>query len=287
MIVSIPVQSQATALTTLLQQADTQTVNKVKLWWNDLAFSKADIPALQKLLLKIYPDFDSSYTNSNLNKKIVDKISELDSGHTTLGFLKDNYKNIAPENEMIKPFIVSYLSGIKTMESYSLLKDFLIHYPFDIRVPVYFSNGFYDSLALTKTLFPEILKYSGSEVLSDYLVGLSVSLYDSSLITKAVIKQYEKGFISSAKKLIAVSKEDIEENGEYYYDWIKMLGIINSIESNSLLKKFGQFNNRGIRLRTIIAQLTNNQPVDSKIIYTLATTDEYRHDLYDELTKDW
>ncbi len=281
----IPVQSQATALTTLLQQADTQTVNKLKLWWNDLAFLKADIPALQKLFLKIYPDFDSSYTNNNLNKKVVDKISELDSGHTTLGFLKDNYKNITPENELIKPFIVSYLSGIKTMESYSLLKDFLIRYPFDIRVPVYFSNGFYDSLALTKTLFPEILKYSGSEVLSDYLVGLSVSLYDSSLITKDVIKQYEKGFISSAKNLIAGSKEDIEENGEYYYDWIKMLGIINSIESNSLLKKFSQFNNRGIRLRTMIAQLTNNQPVDSKIIYTLATTDEYRHDLYDELKR--
>jgi uncharacterized protein YbaP (TraB family) len=281
----IPTQSQAPALISVLHNADLKTVNKIKLWWDDLEFSKKDIPALQRLLLKIYPDFDSSYTNNNLNKKIVDKISELDSSHTTMAWLNDNYKSILPENEYIKPFVVSFLSGIKTSESYSLLKEFLINHSFDIKMPVYFSNGFYDSLALTKTLFPEILKFAGSEVLSDYLVGISISLYDSNLISKTVIKQYEKGFIASAKKVLENNKEDIEENGYNYYDWIKILGIINNPEANTLLKKFTRFNDRGIRFRTIIAQLTNNQPVDSRIIYTLATTDEYRHDLFDELKR--
>ncbi|MFC0775903.1 TraB/GumN family protein [Terrimonas alba] len=278
-------QSRAEELLNTLEAADGKVIRQIKLWWNDLDFTKADLPALQKMSFRLYPDFDTLYNSDALNGKIMDKIGELDDDHNMIRYIRDHYQSIQANDEYVKPFLVSYLSGIKSKESYSVLKEILINYPLRIQHPIYFSNNFYDSLSLTATLYPELFIYAGKDVLCHQVTSMAASLLDSNLISNTSIKQNAAGFITSAQRIIIKEKNDIEEYGYNYYDWIRMLGVINTPESNALLNKFSKFNDRGVRFKTLIALLKNNKPVDSKTIYTLATTDEYRHDLFEELKK--
>jgi len=200
-------------------------------------------------------------------------------------YLKKNYRAIAGKDEYLKPYVIGHLAGIRTFESYSLLKDILINYPFNSSVHIFGSYKLYDSLKLTASLFPEILKYADTPAFSWQIQSLTLRLLDSGLINKKMIVDHGKGFVSYAKRKLDKEKESVEESGYDSYNCIKILGIINSPQANALLARFAKFNNRGIRYTTMIAQLTNNQAVDSRTIYTMATTDEYRHDLYDNLKK--
>ena len=181
--------------------------------------------------------------------------------------------------------LISYLSGVQTAASYNVLKECLLKYSFAVGKPPYYPNSFYDSLQLTATLYPELMQLAGKESLWELIAGTTTSLLDDSLLTKISIRQYSKTFIESAKRILEYDKNEVEDVSYNYADLIRILGIINTPESNAQLAKFAKFNNREIRFRTLIAMLENNQPVDTKTITTLATTDEYRHDLYDELKR--
>ena len=276
--------SKMNELSSALKNANKEKVNEIKLWWDDLEFTKADIPALQNLALTIYPDFDSTYYG-NLNSKIFESIEELDSSYTTIDFIKSNYPSIQPKDEYIKPLVISYLSGVQTKESYSVLKECLLKYSFVVGKPPYYPHSLYDSLQLTAVLYPELMQLAGKESMWDLVSGIATSLLDDSLVTKNTIRQYSKQFIESAKRILTKDKNDVEEGPYNYSDLIRILGIINTDESNGLLNRFAKFNNPETRFRTLVALLENNQPVDIKTINTLATTNEYRHYLYDELKR--
>ncbi len=278
------VQSKIKELSAAFKKADKITTDEIKLWWDDLEFTKADIPALQNLALSIYPDFDSTYYG-NLNSKIFSTIELLDSSNTTIDFIKNNYAAIQPKDEYIKPFVISYLSEIQTAESYSVLKKCFLQHSFAVGKAPYYQHSLYDSLALTATLYPELMQLANKESVWKLVSGTATSLLDDSLLTKNAIRQYSKLFIESARRILDHDKDEVEEASYNYTDLIRILGIINTPESNAQLAKFAKFNSREIRFRTLIAMLENNQAVDSRTINTLATTDEYRHDLYDQLKR--
>lgn len=277
-------QSKTNKLADLIKDADLKKINEINHWWNALEFTKEDIPSLQNMLLKIYPDFDSSYYNT-LNNKVFDKIELLDSNHTTVEYIKSNYSLIQPKNDYIKGYVISYLASIYTKESYSTLKECLTKYPFTLERVPYFAYSLYDSLSLVATLFPELMTLAGSEALWDQITNTSSNLLDSNLLAKSVIKEYGKYFIETANRELQKEKNEIEEYSYSYSSLIKLLGIIGSPEAIAILKKFEKFDAREIKLRTFVALLESNQAADTKTAFTLATTDEYRHDLYDELKR--
>lgn len=276
--------SYAGLLASLLQQPDSARIAEIKTWWTYLSFTHDDLPTLQRMMLKLYPDFDTLY-NSNLNALIADKVMELDSAHSTIRFIRDNYRAIGPEHEYVKPFLISYLSRITTSESYGLLKNILANEELNIGTGIAFPHRFYDSIQLTATLFPEIMKWAGKEVLASQVLAVTTWLLDSNRLSDNAVKPFAKGFVAKVKKDLEADKKDIEENYYQYFDHITILGAIHTPEANALLNRFSKFDNRALRFRTLSVQLKNGQPVDNKTIYTLATTDEYRHDLYDVLKK--
>lgn len=274
----------ADKLAIVLNNADKKTANEVASWWALTEFTKNDIPALQKMLLKIHPDFDTTYY-ANLNKKIWDRIEFLDSNHTTIQYIKTNYGAIQQKDEYVKPMVISYLTGIQTKEAFEVLKECLVKYSFNISKVPYYSHSFYDSLKLTAVLYPELLKMADNEGLWSIICGTATSLLDSVLLGESAIKAHAARFVSTAKRELGKDKQEIEDGAYSYTDLIRILGIINSPESNGLLNRFSKFANKELKIRTLIAMLKNNVPVDSRTTYTLATTDEYRHELYDELKK--
>ena len=263
-----------------IRKNNKRDIEEVKLWWNDLSLEENELPLLRSLMMKVYPDFDSTYETS-LNWRIIQKIISLDTNNHTVDFIRNNYKNISPENKKIKPLLVSYLADIPTKESYSLIREMVgdESYPTDINM--YFYLPLYDSLELTATLYPEILKLTASEYFVNQICGVTTTLIDSNLLQKDILKNQEKRFITLAKKVVSETGKDDEVYR--YYDLARILGILNTPESNKLLTQFSKYSDREMRFQTLLAMLKNNLPVDPKTIYTLASTDEYRYNLYEAL----
>jgi len=266
----------------IIQKANKKEIEKIKLWWNDLSFTENEFPMLQSLMLKVYPDFDSTYENS-LNWKIIQTIKSLDSNNNTVDFVKNNYSLITPANNKIKPLLVTYLSAIKTRESFGLIKQIIADdsYPADLNM--YYPVWYYDSLELAATLYPEILKLAASEYLFVHIYRMTSALLDSNLLQKNVLLDYEKQLIYQGNKLI--EKKNIDDEVYEYYALPKILGVLNTPASNKLLIQLSKYSDQEMRFQTLIVMLKNNLPVDTRTIYTLATNDEYRYNLFEELRK--
>lgn len=284
---AIAVERSGSNLKTLARVVENGTSDDAKRatwWWNSLPMSADDLPTLQSMILTLYPDFDSVNHNC-LNERLIDKVKELDTLHTTIEFLKKSYAAGEIKNEYIKPLVADYLLNVRTTESYLLLKNILNDKSPKTKSSFYSFYLLYDSLKLAATLYPALLKYADDEVMANDVHRLTIDLLDSGLINKKIIVDNGKPIINYAKEKLNNDRESIESTPVRYYDCIRLLGIMNTPESNGLLARFAKFDNRGIRFHTLIAQMANNQPVDSRTLYTLATTDEYRHDLYTELKR--
>jgi hypothetical protein len=157
--------------------------------------------------------------------------------------------------------------------------------PPKISTPYYFRNGFYDSLLLSRHLYPEILALSSDPGLYDLLNDLAIEMVDSNMLDISVIRKYKDRYIQLANKILALPKEEKEENSYRYSSLVRLLGKINLPETNEVLHQFEKFRDKSLRLDVILALAENNQPQDKKNIYTLATTDEFRSQLYNGLKK--
>ena len=272
------------ALRNVVDTATYFGIHEINLWWSYIDFTATDIPLLQEMSMKLYPDADSNYS-SPFNDALIAKLHELDTLHTTINYIRDHYAAIGKKDEHVKPYLLSYLSTVQTKESYDVLKGILNGPLLDIDHPLTFSSQFYDSIELTARLFPAIGRYAGTKSLGGYSLSITTWLIDSNLIGKKDVLPFADGFINATRD--ALSKETGSSVGnEYqYHDHITMLATLNTPEAVTLLNRIAKFDNRGLRFKTLVAQMKNGLPYNSKTIYTLAGTDEYRHDLYDELKK--
>lgn len=265
-----------------IQTGNKKEIGEIKGWWDVIEFAESDLSGLQSMMLQVYPDLDSNYQNS-INWKIIQKISLLDTNNRTVDFIKNNYKSITAENNKIKPLLISYLSGIPTQESYGLIKQIVGDESFPADMSMYYYLSLYDSLELTATLYPELLRLTSSEHLLGQICRVTTTLLDSNLLQKEVLMNYEKHFMSLANK---VTKEKSKDDVVYeYYDLVRIISRLNTPGSNKMLIQFSKYSDREMRYLTLIAMLKNNLPVDPKTIYTLASTDEYRYNLFEELRK--
>ncbi len=275
----------ADALSNALKNADEHTMTQVKTFWSHLPFTAADIPALRSMMLRIYPDFDTSYSD-NLNGMIANQLRYIDSNYSSVPYFSEQFAGIAEKDEYVKPLIIGYFSAAQTKESFAAIRESLKQSPIRIKEQLpYFNNRLYDSLELTATLYPDFLEHANSRAIWHLVSGTATSLLDSGLISPQLIREKGSAFCAVASRLLEEDAENIEDGSYYYTDLIRLLGIVNTAESKSLLTKFSKMESRHIRFNTLLAMLACNMQADSKTILTLATTDEYRHDLYDELKK--
>ena len=96
-------------------------------------------------------------------------------------------------------------------------------------------------------------------------------MIDSNLLQPADILSYKKEFIAQGKTAVKISKEEMENHFNEYYDLVKILGIINDNESVSLLNGFLKFDNKDIRIQAIRALAINNHPVEGIQLFTIAS----------------
>ena len=140
-----------------LRSTDSVVFDKAYTALKEVDFGAGDLPLLMKALLQWNKDFDSTY-DAGSNAMLANIILDIDSSKNFIPFVEKNYAALTKEKETIKPFLLSLLVQTPTDASFSLLKKLLGNDPPKLNYQYYLRNRLYDSLQLSRQLFPEILK---------------------------------------------------------------------------------------------------------------------------------
>lgn len=230
-----------------------------------------------------------------------------------VAYLKELYNQTADTSSFQNPILIS-LARLKTQSSYSLLKELLLQDPpiFDGGEYGYddLFSKFEDSLALAKTLFPEILQLASLDDYKYSINSLLISLVDSGYMKSADYESYYSKLYFDAKielkrqsnrdervveKENNKDEEDESSSGSRkYYDEESS----SSIDSYSVLlmpfydkypavqkfyEKLLQSKDDEVKLSTAMLMLRNKRKVADSILENLASKDQYRSNLLQEL----
>jgi hypothetical protein len=141
-----------------------------------------------------------------------------------------------------------------------------------------------DSLALSATLYPEILRLSSDIHFANLLVALNDALLDSGLLALKDIGVYRGTYFSFANAHLASLKQNPSEWWQYT-DWIPFIAKFNDKEANALLQRFLAVPSGNIKMQTALALIKNGQPVPTSEMLSIASDKSIRSYFYYELTK--
>jgi hypothetical protein len=174
------------------------------------------------------------------------------------------------------------LATIHTRPAYDALKQLLLSQLPSLGSSASLEYSLSDSLQLTSSLYPDILKLSSDSIFSKVLVSITDRLVDSNLIQLADVLPYRVVFLKQAKKDLLHLKKDQDKWWEYR-SWISFLGKFNDKESNSLLQEFLKLPVSGIKMEAVKALVKNGQVIPASEIEKLAIDKNFRVNLYHEL----
>ncbi len=266
--------------------------------------------------------------------KIIDAINRLKSSDkdyydtkakliNELGYIKDTTKPVVV-NELKKLYaqtadtslfqnkVIAALAQHTTTDAYLLLKELMLQDP-----PVFDNDYEYtslfadmkDSLALTATLYPDLLQLA---ILDDYkepVRSLLVTLVDSGYVKAPQYENYFSKIYFDAKieskkqsnkdeqKIAnANDKDDDNTSVETYRDAEDNSNLddyavllMPFYDSNPNVPKFFEkllsSQSQRLKLSIAILMLRNKKPVTDSILLSLASSDKYRGQLYTQLDK--
>lgn len=271
--------NKAAPLLQALLTTDSVKFSAAKDAFNSVEFTEGDRELLHQALLPSYLDDDESYNGTM--EVIVRRLSSI-ADPSTVDFVKKKYASFTGKKEVHKYLLLKLLAEAKTSASFMLLKELLLRQPPAMGDAAKLEYSLYDSLALTKTLFPEVLQLSRDSLFLSSLTSISLRLLDSSLLTIADIQPHKSNFIKGAAASLSELKKDTD-NWWQASDPVKMLGWINDKESNELLKKFLSQKNVSIKREVIVALLKNGQVVPTAEILKVAADPYERSGFYEEM----
>ena len=242
-----------------------------------------------------------------------------------LGFIKDSTSDIIPvylkkiyeqtsDTSLFQNEAILALARLKTKKSFEILKELVLQDP-----PIFeddneydnFFEHFYDTLALSKNFFPQLLQLS---TLNDYKSNISnllVDLVDSGYIKAADYESYFPGIYIDAKvawkkqqaaeeKVMEANNkldpddEDAEEedyagSGNSYLLNNQAVLLIPFYESNKNVKQYFtrmlQSKDDIVKMNTAVLLLRNGKEVPDSILLQLAADERQRGNLYYKLEK--
>jgi uncharacterized protein YbaP (TraB family) len=242
-----------------------------------------------------------------------------------LGYIKDSVNNNIPrylkkiyeqtaDTSLFQNEAMMALAGLKTAESYKVLKELMLLDP-----PVFENDGDYDtffaslndSLPLSKSLFPQLLQLSTLNDYKENITDLLVTLVDSGYIKGADYENYFSGIYVDAKvvwkKQQAREEKIMEANNKKEPDDEEGAAEDYTVSGNSIVlndhavllmpfyegnKNVRQFFARllqskddVVRMNAAVLLLRNNKDVPDSILKELAANDRRRGALFFKLEK--
>ncbi len=265
-----------------LESADSTTRSKARQALYNAKFTKADLPLLYAAYFKFYPKDSTSYLT--INENISNAISEVKDS-SSIVFVKDNYSKIPGTLSELRMSMLKMLAEQKTAASYQLLKQLMLTAPPAKGSPYQIVYVLNDSLALTKTLYPEVAALYADTILGSGLLSLAVDMVDSNMLNKDVLTNNAAGIISLAKKQLDKFEKNEEDYPDYGVQTIKALATINNESAVALLNRFVKADEIYLKKAAVMGLLQNGHPVAATEIKKITNDLIYRVDTYTELKK--
>ena len=273
-------------------------------------FGPAGVPALLKAINTI-PYNGKDYFDTKA--KLINELGYINDS-STVPEVVDGLKSIyekAGDTSTFQNAVFKALAHHKTRPAYELLKGLLVQDP-----PIFDNESDYnyifrdlgDSLALARTLFPELMQLVTVDDYKDNIQSLLATLVDSALLKGTDYESWFSQFYFDAKiqwkkqesrdekKLQKKEEEDGEEgsinvntaaedNGSPLEDYAVLL--MPFYDRNNTVPHFFdkllQSRDASLRLSTLTLLLRHNRPVADSIIRILAASDNYRSRLLKNL----
>lgn len=268
------------AMTEGLSSADSATRAEAKDALEDAVFTKTDLPLLHEALLKNYPA--DTFGFYRINNILVEKIAKVKEP-SSIDFVAQAYKTAALAKDEKAMNLLEVLTEMQTSASFSMLKKLWLEFPPQAKSS-YPLSALDDSLELTASLFPEMMKLYADTISGDILIDAAASLMDSNKIAKEHIAGNENGIYEQALWQLNHFKK-----GEYYnyntYALIRLLIAMNTKESETLLADFTRQPDIDISLYTTIQLIEKDKLVDNAVLDKIAASPENRMELFETLKK--
>lgn len=316
---------------------DSATAKKARKYFYGMVYDSADVPLLKNAIGRVNWN-TKNYLDAK--KHLIEKLGGLKDS-TITPFLKDLYWKVKDSAELQNEILDALLDQ-KTTASFLAFKDLIIQEPpisaespmgWDIYARPYslfrsYSHTFrladidtrtlgtwsdlYDSLKLTKKIFPDILQLMNIDDYKRNVLNLLTVMVDSGQLKAADYETYFSKLYLDGKQLLkkqtaTEEKKNIEKassKDRYDYDEEEMSVAMES--GNDELEKYavllmpfydknpgipGFFDqlmktkDRQLLFNMFILMLRNDKKVHDSLFIHFAKLDEYRTDLYEKLKK--
>ncbi|HEX2609119.1 MAG TPA: TraB/GumN family protein [Flavisolibacter sp.] len=270
----------------------------------------------------------------DLKNAMISKLGDMPSTESAL-FLRDLYYAAGDTVEMQYRALESLLQQ-ETAFSYQTFRDIMLNEPpvlnisgsdEDRSASIYsrasyrdydedddysdgdFMDNLTDSLALTRTIFKDLLPLININDYEKPLMGLLETMVDSSMITykeydmylpklliearqemkKQVINEKNRSIEKAQKEASDKEDDDTESRKDYGNSRLSSYAtlLMPFWETNAavppLLRQMLNSNDKRLRYNTAMLFLRNGKPVPDSILNGFAATDDYRYELYKDL----
>jgi hypothetical protein len=221
------------------------------------------------------------------NKKLFDIVAGL-KDESTVELVKQVYPQLPADKEAMRFYLLYLVAAHKTAEKFTLMKDLFIAHPpatGDYSAEL-FNLLDYDSLALTASVFPDLLPLLRDSVNRYDIIQLTEKLLDSNFINSSTLLAWKKELFAIAHSSLKKLARDKEYDQWFRnHSLIRLLGKLKDPEANALLQKYILQPNLYLGYTATIALLQNNQPVPAAQFAKLAADNDYRTTLYYDLGK--
>jgi len=242
-------------------------------------FSETDVPLLHEALFKKYIHLYDSSENTYINSRIANHLESL-SHPATISFIEEKYKTLTPS---LKVIALSTLAGIHNKESYRVFGQ-LLNDAGKKDAPGYqFASNLKDSLALTATIFPQLIALAKDSLYGPEIAGVLLTLMDSGFVKQDAVAEYEKDFIGTAKNLLPSLKVKDSEPDYSVYELIELLARLNTDSSISTLKKYQYVFDNYLKKEAVMHLLKKGYKAETTVINNLAADIAIRSNFYDDL----
>ncbi len=182
-------------------------------------------------------------------------------------------------------YLLGMIAKNKTDESYQLVKELLAAEKYAADYSYRFFGKLYDSLELTKTLYPDLLNYISDTTMDLAIVSLTKTMLDSNKLTMDILLPVKAELIKLAKRHVKSMN-----NEEYSYRYeipalIELLGYFKQKDADDAAGAFLKSKEIYVKKSAALTLIKNNKPVAALQLSHIANDLQYRVSLYEELKK--
>ncbi|HKO80942.1 MAG TPA: hypothetical protein VJU78_11130, partial [Chitinophagaceae bacterium] len=273
-----------------LQSKDSATFQQAYNALSEVQFIEKDIALLMDRAIQQYPANENIY--QSVNEKLlslVEALLEKDSSATNKvkvnTFIQENYNKSNKNIDSLRFYLLGLAAKNKTSESYQLIRELLAAKKHAADYNYRFFGKLYDSLELTRTLYPDLLNYISDTTMDLAIVSLTKAMIDSNLLTVDILLPIKTQLIKLAKKQVKFIN-----SGEYGFtyeipDLIELLGYFKQKDADDVAATFLKAKEIFVKKSAALTLIKNNRPVAASVLFRIANDQQYRVSLFEGLKK--